>query len=158
MKRSVILAVPLLFAGPAAFAATASGNAALSLAALVAEQSPSVTQAEKVLLRAYLYSALKAHLPAGDTIVVKADAVTCRISNVDIALKDCNLTFDARTVFLKGRQAHELYATLVEVGVPSSGAAGSITESVKSLECAINPAEVKQENGTGASCKFVINQ
>ncbi len=57
-----------------------------------------------------------------------------------------------------GREAHELYATLIEAGVPSSGAAGSINESVKSLECVIDPAEVRQESGGGAKCTFEVNQ
>ncbi len=84
--------------------------------------------------------------------------MTCRISDVDITGKGCTLTFGERTVSLGGRQAEALYATLIEAGVPSSGAAGSITESIKNLDCAINPAEVRPESGGGASCKFAVNQ
>ncbi len=157
MKRSVLLVVPLLFLSPAAFAASASGNGALSLAGLIAEHSPAATRAEKNMLRAYLHGQPKAHLRAGKTIVVKADEVTCRISDVDITHKDCRLTFGHRTVTLAGRRAHELYATLIEVGVPSSGAAGSIYESVKQLKCTIDPAQVRQMAGGGASCNFTAN-
>ncbi len=154
MKRSIVLAIPLLFASPAAFAGSASGNGALSLAALIAEHSPVVTRAQKRLLSAYLDGHATARFPAGVTIVVNADEATCRISDVDVTYKDCGLTFGPRTINLAGRQAHELYATLIEVGVPSGGAAGSIYESVKLLKCTIDPAEVRQKAGGGASCDF----
>jgi hypothetical protein len=157
MKRTIILAIPLLFVSPAAFAGSASGNGALSLAALVAEHSPAVTRVQKWLLRAYLDGRASARFRAGSTIVVKADEATCRISDVDITYKDCRLTFGPRTVTLAGRQAHELYATLIEVGVPSSGAAGSIYESVKQLKCTILPAQVRDRAGGGASCNFTAN-
>jgi hypothetical protein len=157
MKSGVLLAVPLLAAGSAAFAASASGNAALSLAALVDQHSPSATRAERILLNAYLDGRATARFPAGRTIVVTADEVTCRISDVDITQKDCRLTFGPRTVTLAGRHAHELYATLIEAGVPSSGAAGSIYESVKQLTCTIDPAQVRQRAGGGATCNFTAN-
>ena len=154
MKRSIFLAVPLLFVSPAALAGSASGIGALSLAALVAEHSPTVARAQKRLLRAYLYGHVSAYFPTGATIVVKADEATCRVSDVDITYKDCRLTFGPRTITLAGRQARELYATLIEVGVPSSGAAGSIYESVKQLKCTIDPAKVREKAGGGASCDF----
>ena len=81
---------------------------------------------------------------------MKAAVATCRISDIDITAKGCVLKFGARTVSLAGRQAHELYATLIETGVPSSGAAGSITESVKALACTIDPAAVREKSGGGA--------
>jgi len=55
---------------------------------------------------------------------------------------------------VKGRKAHELFATIAEVGVPSDGAAGTIYESLSHLACTINPAEIKQKAGGGAECKF----
>jgi hypothetical protein len=83
---------------------------------------------------------------------------TCRISDVDITGKTCTLIFGKRIVLLAGRRAEALYATLIWAGVPTSGAAGSIYESGKSLDCAIDPAEVRQESGGCAKCTFAVNQ
>lgn len=156
MKKSLVFAVLPYFASPA-FAKDVSGNSALSLAALVGQHSPKLTATEKYLLNAYLDGRPKSDYPPGKKIVVKADEVTCRISNVDITGKSCDLKFGARNVSLLGVQAHELYATLIEAGIPSSGAAGSIYEGAKALTCTVNPAEVRQESGGGASCTFADN-
>ncbi len=110
------------------------------------------------MLAAYLDGRPKAYFPAGRKIVVKADAVAYRISDVDVTGKACTLTFGKQTASLSGREAQALYATLIEAGVPSSGAAGSIYESVKTLECVIDPAQVRQEGGGGAKCTFEGNQ
>ncbi len=159
MKRFVPAAAGvLLFSGQAASAADIGGNVAVSLAALVGEHSPLLARADRTLLNAYLEGRAHAPFPAGRTVAVKADEVTCRISDVDITGKTCTLTFGKRAVSLSGRQAEALYATLIWAGVPSSGAAGSIFESVKSLDCAIDPAEIRQESGGGAKCTFAVNQ
>jgi len=57
-------------------------------------------------------------------------------------------------VNLKGRRAHELFATIGEVGVPADGAAGTIFEALSYLDCTINPHEIEQRAGGGASCSF----
>lgn len=155
MKKNILLlALSFLLAAPAAIAATVSGNGALSFAALVGQQSPYLTKAEKNLLLKYLNGNAKAPFPKGKTVVVKADSVTCRISNVDITAHSCDLKFGVRTVALSGRTAHELYATLIENGVPSDGAAGSIFEAIGALDCKIAPAEVADEGGGGAKCEY----
>lgn len=156
MKRGWVFAIHLMFAAPA-FAAEATGNGALSLAALVGQHSPALTAAEKHLLVAYLDGRPKSNYPPGKKIVVRANEATCRISDVDITAKSCDLKFGARAVSLAGRQAQELYATLIEAGVPSSGAAGSIIESAKALACTIDPVAVRQEGGGGANCAFTVN-
>ena len=92
--------------------------------------------------------------PPPEKIVVKADNIVCRASNVDITEHSCALTFGHRTVNLKGRGAHELYATIDEVGVPPDGAAGSVFESLSNLNCTIDPNEIAQKAGGGASCTF----
>ena len=156
VRQGFLLAVALLFAGPA-FAASVAGNSALSLAALVADRSPSLTPRERLLLAAYLDGQPKMGFPPGKKIIVRADAVICRISNVDITAKSCSLTFRGKTASIAGRPAHELYATLVDIGVASLGAAGSLIAGVKNLECTIDPAEVSQEGGGGANCTFAGN-
>ena len=77
---------------------------------------------------------------------------------VDITGKDCTLKFGTHSISLAGRQAEALYATLVWAGVPSDGAAGSVVEGVKGLDCALNPAEVRQESSGGAKCAFALGQ
>ena len=54
---------------------------------------------------------------------------------------------------INGR-ASEIFATEAMVGVPSDGAAGSVTESLSKLNCTLDPAEIKQKAGGGATCSF----
>ena len=158
MRQIMLFAAGLIVSGQTALAADVSGNVAVSLAALVGEHSPLLPWRDRKLLDAYLEGRPHASFPSAQIVVVKADEVTCRISDVDITGKDCTLKFGGRSISLAGRQAEALYATLVWAGVPSSGAAGSIFEGVKGLDCTINPAEVRQESGGGAKCAFTINQ
>ena len=48
----------------------------------------------------------------------------------------------------------ELYATIDEVGVSPDRAAGSVFESLSNLNCTIDPNEITQKAGGGASCTF----
>ncbi|HZP08792.1 hypothetical protein [Methyloceanibacter sp.] len=142
----VFVAASLSLAG-AALAETADGSGALALAALVGENSPLLGAADKATLAKFLDGQTDAAYPAGQTIAVTADKLTCRASNVEIAAHSCELAFGAKSVTLSGRRAHELYATLAEIGVAPDGAAGSIFEAVSGLKCAIDPSEVKEKAG-----------
>jgi len=154
VKAISFIALALLLTGGAADAGEVSGNAALALAALIAPHSQHITASEKALLAKYLEGQAKATFPAGKKISVDADAVTCRISDVNITEHSCELTFGAKKVSFAGGKAQALYATLVEAGVPSDGAAGSILEGVSRLGCTISPEDVRQESGGGASCTY----
>lgn len=155
MRRFVACALALASGAGTAFAAdSASGNGALALAALVGLQSPLLTAPAKNALSHTLGGGLSFAFPANGTIAVKAGSVSCRASNVDISAHDCTLKFGSATRTLKGRAAHELYATLIENGVASDGAAGSIFEAVSHLSCLIKVGEVNQRDGGGASCSF----
>jgi hypothetical protein len=151
MKPIAFLAIPLLLANTAAFAGSVDGNGALALAALVAEHSPNVKASDRFLLGKFLNGQTYA---SKKKITVAANAVACKTSDVDITLHSCDLTFGAKKIPTHGRKAHELYATLAEVGVPPDGTAGSIFEAVSNLDCTIDPAEVKQKAGGGAHCTF----
>jgi hypothetical protein len=151
--RFLLLATLLVTPGPA-LAGTIGGSDALALAALVGQNSPLVTPAAKAVLAKFLDGETKASFPAGQTITVQADKLTCKASNVDITLHSCELVFGTRTAKLAGRAAHELYATLAEAGVPSDGAAGSSYEALTKLVCTIDPNEVKQMSGGGAHCDY----
>lgn len=156
MRKLTLLIVPLLLAGQSALAApaTTSGGPALALAALVGTQSPTLTANQKKALSNLLNGHLSFSYPPSQKIDVKADKVTCRAGNVDISAHSCELTFGGKARNISGRVAHELYATLIEAGVPSDGAAGSVFESVTDLACTVDPAAVKQKDGSGADCKF----
>jgi hypothetical protein len=145
MKPIAFVTIPLLLANHAAFAGSIDGNGALALAALVAEPSPNVPASEKIVLGKFLNGQTSVPYAPNKKITVAAGAVTCRASNVDITLHSYDLMFEAKKVAMHGRKAHELYATLAEVGVPPDGAAGSIFEAVSNLDCAIDPGEVKQK-------------
>lgn len=133
---------------------TTSGSSALALAALVGLHEPGHTAQERHALRRYRDGHSGASFPANKTFHVKAKGVVCRASNVDIAGHSCALTFAASTVNLSGRASHELYATVLENGVPGDGAAGSIFEALGGLDCTLNPHEIAQNGGGGASCGF----
>ena len=154
MKRTAIALVPLLLASQSAPAATAAGPGALALAAIVGAHSPLLSRHEKRALARLLDGHSHVAFPPGSKISVKADAIVCRASNVDITSRSCKLTFGAKTVNLTGRQAHELYATIAEAGVPPDGAAGSVFESLSHLVCTIDPQVIAQKAGGGADCTF----
>lgn len=154
MKRLAFCAVALLLAPGSALAATASGSSALALAAIVAGYSPQVTARDRGALNRLFAGKLNFNWPANRTIAVKAESIVCRAGNVDITAWSCALTFGKKKVTVKSRQAHELYATILEVGVPPDGAAGSSFEALTHLDCTIDPNVIKQKSGGGASCKF----
>ena len=151
--RNMALAALLLAAPHGASAANVNGSGALALAALIAEYSPVLRAKQKDIMHHLLYGIL-APPPPPEKIVVNADNVVCRASNIDITEHSCALMFGHRTVDLKGRRAHELYATIDEVGVPPDGAAGSVFESLSKLDCTIDPKEIAHKTGRGASSTF----
>jgi len=153
---SSALVLACAFALPAAPAAAdgsgSSGAGALALAALVGAHSPALGLQQRQALADMLDGDLSFALNAPFTVA--ADSVSCRQSDVDISHHDCTLKFGSPTKTLNGRAAHELYATLIENGAPSDGAAGSIYEAINHLSCAIKPAEVKRKAGGGANCAW----
>ena len=88
--------------------------------------SPTLNSQQKQALADMLDGEL--NFPSNAPFAVAADSVVCRQGDVDISYHDCTLKFGAATPMLNGRVAHELFATLIENGVPSDGAAGSSYE------------------------------
>ncbi|MBG0809317.1 hypothetical protein IY145_07995 [Methylosinus sp. H3A] len=155
MKRFFSTAIFFLAANGAALAAaTTDGSGALSLAALASKYSPTVKPAAKAALAKLADGHAKIAFPKGKTIDVVVDAVSCRASNVDITQHACELTFGEKKVQVAGRLAHEIFATLLEVGVPPDGAAGTIYAAVSALDCTVDPDEITQKAGGGAQCKY----
>ncbi len=153
-KATAILLFTLLLTSHSASAANTSGSSALALAALVGAHSPVLTMYNKHVLARLFDGHTNVPFPANKKISVEADAIDCTAGNVDIAAHRCKLTFGAKTISLGGREAHELYATMVEAAVPSEGAAGTLHESLSHLVCTINPHEIAQKGGGGADCSF----
>jgi hypothetical protein len=126
------------------------GSAALALASLVGQRDPAVWSADRSAIKAMGNGNMKGSKP----IRVTSDSVVCRAGNVDITRHRCELTFGKRVIPLEGRAAHELYATLLEAGVESEGAAGTSYVQVKSLVCLVEPRIVAQRSGGGAMCHW----
>ena len=130
------------------------GSGALALSALVGGVSPLLKEEEKAALTKLLNGQANVNFPADKTISVTARRLNCRASNIDIKAHSCDLTFGKHEVSLTGRSAHELFATLAEIGIAPDGAAGSIIRAVSNLECTIDPNEVTKNSGGGAHCQY----
>lgn len=147
------LAISALLAGiPAASATGISGSPALALAAVAAAHSPLLSPADKNTVAAIFDG--KGAGPYNGKITVIVDKIVCRIGNVDITARSCELTFGKKTQSLTGSEANELYATEAMAGVPSDGAAGSIFESLSRLKCTLDPVAIKRNDGSGAECSY----
>jgi hypothetical protein len=155
--NSVRLAILALLLPTTAFAAdtgtsTVSGSHALALAGVVALYSPLLSSEERETAAALFVG--EKDIPYARKITITADKIVCRISDVDITLRSCELTFRGKKQTIGGRRANEIFATEALAGVPSDGAAGSIFESLSNLNCTLDPKAIKQKDGSGANCTF----
>jgi hypothetical protein len=154
MKWLLLVCVPLsLLARPAA-AGAALGSSALALSALVAENSPVLTASDKLVLAALFEEHLDVPVSGSGKISVRADSITCSAGDVDIGAHACSLVFGKQTLTLKGRKAHEFFATIIELGVRPEGAMGKVYDSIAHVNCTIDAKEIEQRDGGGASCSF----
>jgi hypothetical protein len=160
MKTLIISAIALTVVQSTAFAApgTATGPTALALAAVIAQHSPAVRALDKRIIARLFRGNTRFGFPPGKKISVDADSVVCRVSNVDITSRSCDLKFGSRKRTLTGREANEIGATAAAAGIPSEGAAGSSIQSVSNLRCTIDPNEIMQKAGGGAQCSFETGQ
>ncbi|KRR02547.1 hypothetical protein CQ12_15485 [Bradyrhizobium jicamae] len=153
--RLAALAVSLLACGTStasAAPATANGQAALALAGVVALYSPLLTSDEREAVSALFVGQSGGRY--AKKISVTADKIVCRVSNVDITARSCELTFKGAKQTITGRRASEIFATEAMAGVPPDGAAGSVFESISKLNCTLDPAEIRKKAGGGADCTF----
>jgi hypothetical protein len=160
MKRAIVLTMCLTLSVETAFgqAGSSAGPSALALAAVIALYSPSLSARDKRVISELFDGNRNVTYPANQKISVKADSVVCKVSNVDLTQRSCELTFGSQKRSLSGRKANELNATLLQAGVQSGGAAGTIYESVANLVCSIDPNEIKSADGGGADCTFTNSQ
>ena len=129
-----------------------SGSTALALAGVIAPLSPELSGAEKKAV-AMLFAA-NSDIPYKKPIVVTADKIVCRTGNVDITLRNCEVTFGKKVKNVNGSTANEIFATEALAGIPPDGAAGSNFESLSKLSCTIDPNAIRQKDGSGADCTF----
>ena len=159
MKNSVfgIVAVllPLAAFGQSASAApaTVSGPTALAVAAVVAQYSPVLNPGERKVIAGLFDGNIRMSYPL-KKLSVDADSVMCRLSNVAIADRSCEITFKKGKRSLKGHAANEVYATLASAGITAEGAAGSMIQNISKLSCTLNLGEIKQNAGGGADCSW----
>jgi hypothetical protein len=140
-----------------AASATASGPSALALAVVVASHGSLLGSFDKRAMARLFSGNANIGFPPNKKISVTADSIICRMSNVDITARSCDLTLKSHKRTLTGRDANELYGTIAVAGVASEGAAGSIIESIMMLECT-DPNVMKQKAGGGADCTFETGQ
>src|SRR5262245_11572735 len=160
MKKLIIPALALTVVQSTALAApgTASGPNALALAAVIAQHSPAVRAFDPRVIARLFRGNTRFGFTPHMRISFDAESLVCRVSNVDITSRSCELNFGARKRTLTGREANELGATMAAAGIPSEGAAGSSIESVSKLRCSIDPNEIMQKAGGGAQCSFETGQ
>jgi len=160
MKNSIprVAAVVVLLAafGPSAVSAapaTLTGPTALAVAAVIAQYSPILNPGERKVIAGLFDGNTKMSYPI-KILSVGADTVMCRISNVAIAERSCDIAFKKGKRSLKGRAANEVFATLASAGVTAEGAAGSMIENVAKLSCTLDLGKIKQNDGSGADCSW----
>ena len=160
MKKLIIPALALTAVHSTALAAsgTASGPTALALTAVIAQHSPEVRAFDKRVIARLFRGNTRFGFTPNTKISVDADSVVCRVSNVDITSRRCELKFGTRKRTLTGREANEIGTTAAAAGIPSQGAAGSSIESIANLRCTLDPNEIMQKAGGGADCSFETGQ
>jgi hypothetical protein len=148
---AIALSLSLVFASHAR-AGSASGSPALALAAVIAPYASDLSPLDKVTVAA-LFDGESAKV-AAKKIAVTADRIVCRSGNVDLTSRSCELTFKGGKHSLQGREANELFATMVAAAIAPEGAAGSNIASLSTLSCTLDIGAIKQKDGGGASCSF----
>ena len=140
---------------PAAAApVSVSGSTALAVAAVIAPHSPLLSAYEKRTIAGLFNGSAR----AGKKLTVTAESIICRVGNVDITARSCEMTFDKGKRTLKGRQANEVNATLAAAGAVAQGAAGSMIQTVTKLSCTLDPNVIKDNAGGGADCSFATDR
>lgn len=152
--RLAVVATLLMTGASAAHAApaTVSGPNALALAGVVALYSPLLSADERETAAALFVG--EKDVRYAKKIGITADKIACRVSNIDISARSCELTFNGKKQTVTGRRASEIFATEALAGVASDGAAGSVFESLSNLNCTLDPKAIRQKDGSGANCSF----
>jgi hypothetical protein len=134
--------------------ASVTGSTALAIAGVIAPYSPLLSAYERRTIAGLFDGKAR----DGKKLVVAAESIICRIGNVDITARSCEITFEKGKRSLKGREANEVNATLTAAGAIAQGAAGSMIQTVTKLSCTLDPNVIKENAGGGADCSFTTDQ
>ena len=132
----------------------ATGSTAVAVAGVIAPYSLLLSAHEKRTIAGLFNGDAR----AGNKLTVTAESIICRVGNVDITARSCELTFDKGSRTLKGREANEVNATLTAAGAVAEGAAGSMIQTVTKLNCTLDPNVIKDNSGGGADCSFATDR
>jgi len=161
MKRLAVVATFLVLKQTMSVSAapvTVTGPAALALASVSAQHSPLLSTDDKELVARIFGGDSDVARSTRKMVSVTVDSIVCRVSNVDITTRHCEMAFKTSKLTLRGREANEMGATLAAAGAPTEGAAGSIIENISQLVCTIDANEISQMAGAGAKCTFETAQ
>src|ERR1051325_7329991 len=108
VKKLIIAALALMVLQNIASAApgSAAGPTAMALAAVIAQHSPAVRAFDRRVIARLFRGNTRFGFTPNTKISVDADSVVCRVSNVDITQRSCELTFRSRKRTLTGREAN----------------------------------------------------
>src|SRR5262249_61187263 len=106
----------------------AGGQAARPLAGVVPLYSPLLASDEQEAVSAFFVG--QSGVRYAKKISVTADKIVCRVSNVDITARSCELTFRGAKQTITGRRASAIFAPEVTAGLPAGGAAGPRLQSL----------------------------
>ena len=154
MRSLVFASLALALATGGAQAGQTFGPYALALAGVVAERDPALRATDRYVVAALFRGDERVWYPPRQAITVRASRIVCRVNNVRITARSCEMTFGRQSAGLTGPSANAVFATLAAAGVPGDGAAGSIFEAVHNLSCTLTPSVIKQNAGGGAHCEF----
>jgi hypothetical protein len=150
----VVLASALLAAGAAnAAPATIGGEPALAFAAFVGAYSPSLSAAQKLVLRRFL-GGQTSFASSNATISFQIAAVHCQRGDVELQEHSCQITYGSAVTSLKGEEGAAILGAMAMGGVFADGAAGTIHYDMTAVTCTLNVAELKSPDGGGASCTY----
>ncbi len=83
-----------------------------------------------------------------ETIVVKADAIDCRVSNVGVGMMTCSIDGSE----IKGRAAYEMFLILDQAGSLGDAGAGSSYMTARDVVCTVDMKAIGECAGSGANC------
>src|SRR5262249_4679571 len=116
------LALTVMHSTASAARGSASRPSGLALAAGVRQHSPAVRAFDKRVIARLFRGNTRFGFTPNTKISVDAQSVICRVSNVDITSRSCELNFGARKRTLTGREANDVGATMAAAGISSEGA------------------------------------
>jgi len=133
---------------------TMGGNAALTVAALVGQSSPSLSAAQKHVLMKFLGGVT--NFPSSNApIHLHVDAIHCQLGDVSLVEHKCQITYGAATTSENGEEGAAILANLALAGVFADGAAGTIHYDATDINCTIDVAVVKTPSGGGVTCTYM---